>query len=778
MFSRFKKAGPIAVVGLLKGLERLPPVMDIPDRASKNYGEWMTAEQVIDMVKPEASVVDTSMERLVTKHNAGPKASVGVIELQGGGSYTLSDLTKSQLANGQKNNPVGEGHSIGPNPPGPDIETSLDIQMVSAVADGATLWYWNEQQWLYSWATAFLSAKSTPDVSSLSYGWSELDQCSIAGCSNSEQYVKRVNAEFLKISGTGKTLVVSSGDSGSTGRTNPTCSESNKEPIRPAFPGSSPCVLSVGATAFDSAGSPAAPVDRENHPVDSAPEGPSKEVIDLQGELIKARAETSKLSTALTTSESRNKRLQAQLDASEEIAQEKTLRIKDLEEKLDKSLAKLKELPTAEAVTEMQTQIAKLEESKATTEQAALQREEILAQSGADQSAQLQSMLEKAESKASRVEELEEQTQRQTAEMLSDAIPGKDLQTGDATGPRTTTEQHAGVVGHGGVVGPPLSKPLPLTREQVSTGISKVITTFGPEHQKLYGGWGPLLEEMKELNVQKELAKEVLTNLDAKMKGCQSAGFIHGDKANRRIIKLSSAKQNRVQCENIMHEVALSLKVKGLGPIELFFVPREESAGKFEGKIGFTMRWLTCSFSDLLQNRWESQGGAPLTEVCAVLRRVLDHMMELEKENIVHRDIKAANVYLDLQGGLLTGEVEDVVLGDLGAAELCHPLTKMPMSNLYCNLFHATRTYHCHMGAQWQTLAAQGGGGWDGKDWKQWVKTGPVLDLGGFGAMVLEDVVGRVSDLNDQARLIDVARQCFKKESTASSIATLLQELQ
>ena len=108
------------------------------------------------------------------------------------------------------------------------------------------IWYFNYKDWIYTFATDVFTRSATPDVFSLSYGWYENDQCDIIGCDDSKSYVERCNVELMKLAALGKTVVVSSGDSGSTGRT-----FDDTEPyIRPAFPGSSPYVLSVGATAL------------------------------------------------------------------------------------------------------------------------------------------------------------------------------------------------------------------------------------------------------------------------------------------------------------------------------------------------------------------------------------------------------------------------------------------------------------------------------------------------------------------------------------------------
>jgi len=107
--------------------------------------------------------------------------------------------------------------------------------------------------WQYSFATHFFSASSRPTVASISYAWSELDQCQ-AGigadeCSqlgvNAQGYVARVNTEYQKIAGLGVSLLSASGDSGANGRTDPSCSSNI---LKPDYPAASSWITSVGAT--------------------------------------------------------------------------------------------------------------------------------------------------------------------------------------------------------------------------------------------------------------------------------------------------------------------------------------------------------------------------------------------------------------------------------------------------------------------------------------------------------------------------------------------------
>jgi len=149
---------------------------------------------------------------------------------------------------------VAAKNIVGPNQPGnPQLEASLDIEMVASADTQVTNWFWLEagNNWLYEYAVHVFSTATVPMVQSISYGWAEFDQCAISpsSCSkigvNSQGYVLRVNAEFQKIGMRGISILVASGDSGANGRTDYTCTEKH---LNPDYPACSPFVLSVGAT--------------------------------------------------------------------------------------------------------------------------------------------------------------------------------------------------------------------------------------------------------------------------------------------------------------------------------------------------------------------------------------------------------------------------------------------------------------------------------------------------------------------------------------------------
>jgi tripeptidyl-peptidase-1 len=171
-------------------------------------------------------------------------SSVAAAEFQEGG-YTQTDLDQTLVFNNlpKKNVTCNNGTNTGG-----DVETMLDMDMLADVAGSAELCFLNYDGWVYEFATDLQNMTGRPDVVSVSYGWSERDQCSVVECDNetSKQYVDRSNVELAKLAVMGVTVVVSSGDAGAPGRTCELCDGSDA--LSPDFPGSSPYVVSVGAT--------------------------------------------------------------------------------------------------------------------------------------------------------------------------------------------------------------------------------------------------------------------------------------------------------------------------------------------------------------------------------------------------------------------------------------------------------------------------------------------------------------------------------------------------
>ena len=134
----------------------------------------------------------------------------------------------------------------------PDTEASLDIQYQAGINSHTNQYYVSINDWMYQFANRLYVSDNPPKVNSMSWGWAEWDQCdpnTMPQCLlnvSAKKYTKRTNVEFMKLSLRGVTLVASSGDAGAPGRTSEGCS--SERPLNPAFPTSSPWVLSVGGT--------------------------------------------------------------------------------------------------------------------------------------------------------------------------------------------------------------------------------------------------------------------------------------------------------------------------------------------------------------------------------------------------------------------------------------------------------------------------------------------------------------------------------------------------
>eukprot|EP00010_Vexillifera_abyssalis_P007311 CAMPEP_0201546080 /NCGR_PEP_ID=MMETSP0173_2-20130828/2468_1 /ASSEMBLY_ACC=CAM_ASM_000268 /TAXON_ID=218659 /ORGANISM="Vexillifera sp., Strain DIVA3 564/2" /LENGTH=679 /DNA_ID=CAMNT_0047954667 /DNA_START=176 /DNA_END=2215 /DNA_ORIENTATION=- len=164
--------------------------------------------------------------------------------------YSPSDLELFWNDFGVRPAPV---HLVGPNnPSNPGDEGQLDITWITAMGQQANTTFWSvgNNGYLLEWATEVLSSNDPPKVSSISYADNESDLTQEYGAG----WVQRVENEFSKFAARGLTIVVASGDAGSTnvGHGFMSCSG----PFQPQWPATSEWCLSVGATALTNAYQP------------------------------------------------------------------------------------------------------------------------------------------------------------------------------------------------------------------------------------------------------------------------------------------------------------------------------------------------------------------------------------------------------------------------------------------------------------------------------------------------------------------------------------------
>jgi tripeptidyl-peptidase-1 len=230
-------------VQLVAGITELwgPSVIKAQTRPASNKRNDVSAGYVI----PEQI---RALYGLPSTFWVNSKSSICVAEFQDDASYADSDNT---YFNQQMLENVAVNQIVGPfDGSNPDAESTLDVQYAFSLALNATTWFWTVNGWMLDFATDLFNAKTSPLVVSMSWGWPEPLQCQIASCSDAQDYVNRTNAEFMKITGTGITLLAASGDQGSPGDSNPYC-DNAQTPISTIFPGASPWILSIGASMLD-----------------------------------------------------------------------------------------------------------------------------------------------------------------------------------------------------------------------------------------------------------------------------------------------------------------------------------------------------------------------------------------------------------------------------------------------------------------------------------------------------------------------------------------------
>lgn len=198
--------------------------------------------------KVTPSVVNNVYQIVPTSVPANDNASLCLAEFQNDHSYSPVDLAAFDQQNELPATNVAqiEG-SLNYDPA--DLEATLDVQYGAAIAYDANVWYWSNPGWMYDFTVALLQQPQMPLVVSISWGWTETQQCRITSCNgvSNNQYISSCDANWLKIAARGTTVVASSGDRGAPGDGNPNCIN-HATPISVMYPSVSPYVLSVGAT--------------------------------------------------------------------------------------------------------------------------------------------------------------------------------------------------------------------------------------------------------------------------------------------------------------------------------------------------------------------------------------------------------------------------------------------------------------------------------------------------------------------------------------------------
>jgi tripeptidyl-peptidase-1 len=247
------------IIEMITGLSEFVPAMAKLSRRQtrepeENFEYWVVPQTLRAMYNVSTTISATNS-----------KTSQAVVEFSPRSGISFDDLFQFQDLTNQKQQNisyiVGDFRFSPINPV--DDESTLDVQYIMAMAPGADCSYWTVDGWLYDFATLVQQRQSNnqpvPYVFSVSYGWSEYDQCEITGdgtsCAQlggtSKDYVTRTNTEFQKISLTGVTVVVASGDAGAATKWNQKCTQTPE--IGVEYPAGCPYVTTVGATMLDPA---------------------------------------------------------------------------------------------------------------------------------------------------------------------------------------------------------------------------------------------------------------------------------------------------------------------------------------------------------------------------------------------------------------------------------------------------------------------------------------------------------------------------------------------
>jgi len=225
-------------------------------------GSVRPIEAIVALGAVDYSVVPSTLVSFynITSFDGSAASTQAPVEFQGYPAYVQTDLDTFATSTKTPDYTIPASHIIGPFAPDPAAESTLDQQYIGSIGQGNTNWYWTEADWMYEFSQDLNSqpAAQLPSVLSMSYAWYELDNCQIspnvAPCSGqpvpagSAIFVAAVNKNFAAAVARGVTMLAASGDSGSHGRTDPSCADPN---TRPDFPSSSPWVTSVGATEID-----------------------------------------------------------------------------------------------------------------------------------------------------------------------------------------------------------------------------------------------------------------------------------------------------------------------------------------------------------------------------------------------------------------------------------------------------------------------------------------------------------------------------------------------
>ena len=93
-------------------------------------------------------------------------------------------------------NPIASKHIVGGHSVGfygPGTEATLDIEVMYYGNHAATLYFWNNNGWIYQWAVTFVNSNERPEAASISWGTTERTTCAKGNCNEGD--AKSYNTE-------------------------------------------------------------------------------------------------------------------------------------------------------------------------------------------------------------------------------------------------------------------------------------------------------------------------------------------------------------------------------------------------------------------------------------------------------------------------------------------------------------------------------------------------------------------------------------------------------
>ena len=186
-------------------------------------------------VTPETIASDYNTSKYTSSNSGNSQAVASFLKQY----YDPSDLKIFQKRFSLPEKPITK--VVGKNlPDDPGAEANLDVQYIGATGRGVDTWFIStstysngHQEDFLSWITSQVNNTASPWVHSASYGDNER--------SIDDDYLTRVDNEFMKFGVSGRTVLFASGDSGVS------CKRKGiKKVYEPDWPTSSPYITSVG----------------------------------------------------------------------------------------------------------------------------------------------------------------------------------------------------------------------------------------------------------------------------------------------------------------------------------------------------------------------------------------------------------------------------------------------------------------------------------------------------------------------------------------------------